>query len=188
MLNRLFVVIGFIVILAIGGAFVIPRFIQWSDYRPRLEAMATQAFGTDVEITGDISLTLLPQQQDHALPPRHQLEQTLVWDTDAALLLAPHATRTALYDLQAAGPLPALAMGKEPRAFVISRGRAWVLSKSGVAVWDLRARTCSQQIKSPLFKDHMMSLAVSRDEKLLAIGVGREIGRASCRERVSSPV
>ncbi len=63
MLNRLFVVIGFIVILAIGGAFVIPRFIQWSDYRPRLEAMATQAFGTGVEITGDISLTLLPQPQ-----------------------------------------------------------------------------------------------------------------------------
>jgi hypothetical protein len=60
-LNRLFVIIGFVVILAIGGAFVIPRFIQWGDYRPRLEAMATQAFGTQVEITGDISLTLLPQ-------------------------------------------------------------------------------------------------------------------------------
>jgi hypothetical protein len=60
-LNRLFVIIGFLVILAIGGAFVIPRFITWSDYRPRLEAMATQAFGTPVEITGDISLTLLPQ-------------------------------------------------------------------------------------------------------------------------------
>lgn len=61
MLNRLFVIVGFLVILAIGGAFVIPRFITWSDYRPRLEAMATQAFGTQVEITGDISLTLLPQ-------------------------------------------------------------------------------------------------------------------------------
>jgi len=60
-LNRLFVIVGFLVILAIGGAFVIPRFITWSDYRPRLEAMATQAFGTPVEITGDISLNLLPQ-------------------------------------------------------------------------------------------------------------------------------
>jgi hypothetical protein len=60
-LNRLFVIIGFLVILAIGGAFLIPRFIQWGDYRPRLEAMAAQAFGTEVEITGDISLTLLPQ-------------------------------------------------------------------------------------------------------------------------------
>jgi len=60
-LNRLFVIVGFLVILAIGGAFVIPRFITWSDYRPRLEAMATQAFGAPVEITGDISLTLLPQ-------------------------------------------------------------------------------------------------------------------------------
>ena len=60
MLNRLFVIVGFLVILAIGAAFVIPRFIQWSDYRGRLEAMATQAFGADVAITGDISLTLLP--------------------------------------------------------------------------------------------------------------------------------
>ena len=63
MLNRLFVIVGFLVILAIGGAFVIPRFITWSDYRPRLEAMAAQAFGAPVEITGDISLTLLPQPQ-----------------------------------------------------------------------------------------------------------------------------
>ena len=41
MLNRLFVIVGFLVILAIGGAFLIPRFIQWGDYRGRLESMAT---------------------------------------------------------------------------------------------------------------------------------------------------
>ncbi|RYE10913.1 MAG: AsmA family protein [Hyphomicrobiales bacterium] len=61
MLNRLFVIIGFLVIIAIGAAFVIPRFIQWGDYRTRLEAMATEAFGAPVAITGDIQLTLLPQ-------------------------------------------------------------------------------------------------------------------------------
>ncbi len=61
MLNRLFVIVGFLVILAIGAAFLVPRFIQWSDYRGRLEAMATESFGADVAITGDISLTLLPQ-------------------------------------------------------------------------------------------------------------------------------
>jgi hypothetical protein len=62
-LNRLFVIIGFLVILAIGGAFIVPRFIQWGDYRERLESMGTQAFGAPVTITGDISLTLLPQPQ-----------------------------------------------------------------------------------------------------------------------------
>ncbi|HZY67663.1 MAG TPA: AsmA family protein, partial [Devosia sp.] len=61
MLNRLFVIFGLLVILAIGGAFLVPRFIQWGDYRARLEAMATETFGTDVAITGDISLRLLPQ-------------------------------------------------------------------------------------------------------------------------------
>lgn len=61
MLNRLFIVLGVLVILAIGAAFVVPRFIQWGDYRGRLQTMAAGAFGTDVAIEGDIQLTLLPQ-------------------------------------------------------------------------------------------------------------------------------
>ncbi len=63
MLNRLFILIGVLVILAIGAAFVVPRFIQWGDYRGRLETMASEVFGTEVAITGDIHLTLLPQPQ-----------------------------------------------------------------------------------------------------------------------------
>ena len=61
MLNRLFVLIGVLVILAIGAAFVVPRYIQWGDYRGRLQTMAAAAFGTEVAIDGDIQLTLLPQ-------------------------------------------------------------------------------------------------------------------------------
>jgi hypothetical protein len=59
-LNRLFIAIGVLVILAIGAAFIVPRFIQWGDYRGRLETMAAEAFGTEVAIDGDIHLTLLP--------------------------------------------------------------------------------------------------------------------------------
>jgi len=59
-LNRLFIAIGVLVILAIGAAFVVPRFIQWGDYRDRLQTMAAEAFGTEVAIEGDIHLTLLP--------------------------------------------------------------------------------------------------------------------------------
>jgi len=49
-LNRLFIAIGVLVILAIGAAFIVPRFIQWGDYRERLETMAAEAFGTEVAI------------------------------------------------------------------------------------------------------------------------------------------
>ncbi len=59
-------------ILAIGGAFIVPRFIQWGDYRERLETMGTTAFGAPVTIAGDISLTLLPQ-------PQLLLTKVLVW-------------------------------------------------------------------------------------------------------------
>jgi AsmA family/AsmA-like C-terminal region len=64
-LNRLFIAIGVLVILTMTTAFLVPRFIQWSDYRPRLEGMASAAFGTKVSIEGDIALTLLPQPQLH---------------------------------------------------------------------------------------------------------------------------
>ena len=60
-LNRIFVLIGVLVILAIGAAFIVPRFIQWGEYRERLQTMAATAFGTEVAIEGDIHLTLLPQ-------------------------------------------------------------------------------------------------------------------------------
>ena len=63
MLNRLFIAIGVLVILTLVTAFLVPRFINWSDYRPRLEGMASAAFGTKVSIEGDIALTLLPQPQ-----------------------------------------------------------------------------------------------------------------------------
>ena len=63
MLNRLFIAIGVLVILTLITAFFVPRFITWADYRPRLEAMASDAFGTKVSIDGDIALTLLPQPE-----------------------------------------------------------------------------------------------------------------------------
>lgn len=61
MLNRLFIVVGVLAILVIVAAFVVPFFIDWSSYRVRMEAIASEALGTDVRINGDIDVTLLPQ-------------------------------------------------------------------------------------------------------------------------------
>ena len=38
-----------------------PRFIDWGGYRERMEQIAAEALGTEVEIVGDIAFTLLPQ-------------------------------------------------------------------------------------------------------------------------------
>jgi hypothetical protein len=62
-LNRLFIVIGALAILAIAAAFVVPRFIQWGDYRDRMQAIAGEVLGAPVEIVGDIEFSLLPQPQ-----------------------------------------------------------------------------------------------------------------------------
>ncbi|WP_423067487.1 AsmA-like C-terminal region-containing protein [Devosia sp. CN2-171] len=61
MLNRLFIIVGVVAILAIAAAFVVPSFIPWGQYRDRLAAIAAEALGTPVRIDGDVSFSLLPQ-------------------------------------------------------------------------------------------------------------------------------
>lgn|GEM_PF-471338 len=61
MLNRLFIVVGGVAILAIIALFALPFFVDWSAYKPRLEAMVSEALGTEARVEGDIYFTLLPQ-------------------------------------------------------------------------------------------------------------------------------
>ncbi len=60
MLNRLYIVIGVLAILALGAAFVVPSFVAWGDYRERLAEIAGEVLGAPVRIEGDIQFTLLP--------------------------------------------------------------------------------------------------------------------------------
>lgn len=71
MLNRLYIVVGIIAILVLAAAFVVPRFIDWDGYRPRMEAIVAEALGTDVAIKGPIDFSLLPQ-------PRLRLHDVVV--------------------------------------------------------------------------------------------------------------
>lgn len=61
MLNRIYIIVGLIAIIALTGAFILPRFIQWGDYRERMEELASGVLGADVTIRGDIEFSLLPQ-------------------------------------------------------------------------------------------------------------------------------
>ncbi|MET0437925.1 MAG: AsmA family protein [Devosia sp.] len=60
MLNRIYIIVGIVAILALAVAFIAPRFIQWGDYRDRMELLAEGVFGTEVTIRGDIDFALLP--------------------------------------------------------------------------------------------------------------------------------
>jgi hypothetical protein len=63
LLNRLYIVVGVVLILLLTAAFVVPRLYDWSPYRQRMEQIASEAMGTEVKIYGDLSFTLLPQPQ-----------------------------------------------------------------------------------------------------------------------------
>lgn len=65
MLNRIYIIVGMLAIIVLAGAFIAPNFVRWSDYRGRMEELATNVLGTPVTVRGDIEFTLLPQPRLH---------------------------------------------------------------------------------------------------------------------------
>ncbi len=76
MLNRIYIVVGTLAILILAGAFVLPHFVQWGDYRDRMEVLASTVLGADVKIRGGIEFSLLPQ-------PRLHFSDVVVGSTEA---------------------------------------------------------------------------------------------------------
>lgn len=76
MLNRIYIIIGTLAIIVLASAFIAPYFIRWSDYRGRMEELATAMLGTPVTVRGDIDFSLLPQ-------PRLLFDDVLVGSTEA---------------------------------------------------------------------------------------------------------
>jgi len=56
-------VIPSILIVLLGVAVIAPSFIDWSQYRPQIEAQAEKATGYDIILGGDLSLSVLPFPQ-----------------------------------------------------------------------------------------------------------------------------
>jgi hypothetical protein len=75
-LNRIYIIVGLLAIFVLAGAFIAPRFIQWGDYRERMEELAGDVLGAKVIIRGDIEFSLLPQ-------PRLNFTDVLVGSADA---------------------------------------------------------------------------------------------------------
>lgn len=90
MLNRLFIVVGTLAIVVMVAAFIVPRYYDWNPYRARLEAMASEALGTPIQIRGDLKLTILPQ-------PRLTLNDVVVGRPEAPVARA--ATVEAEFEL-----------------------------------------------------------------------------------------
>jgi len=78
-LNRLYIVIGVLAIVTLGAGFIVPRWIDWGQYRDRLETLAQASLGADVAIGGEIDLTLLPQ-------PRMRFGKTIIGPPGAPFL------------------------------------------------------------------------------------------------------
>lgn len=92
MLNRIYIVVGIFAIVVLSGAFIAPRFIQWSDYRDRMEDLASGVLGADVTIRGDISFSLLPT-------PQLEFSDVIVGDLESpAATVAAVEAEFALFD------------------------------------------------------------------------------------------
>ena len=59
-MNSFLLFIAGLLVLALSALFAAPYFIDWNDYRDVFEAQATKLIGRNVDVGGDVSLTLLP--------------------------------------------------------------------------------------------------------------------------------
>jgi len=68
-----------LVVLLVAAAAVLPGWIDWARYRPEIESVVSEASGLEVEIDGDIALSLLPR-------PSLRLQKVAFGDSAGRLL------------------------------------------------------------------------------------------------------
>lgn len=59
-MNRLFLLLGSLLLLTLTAALVAPRFIDWGNYTDLIEEQASRMLGRDVHVSGAVDLRLLP--------------------------------------------------------------------------------------------------------------------------------
>lgn len=59
-MNRLFLLLGSLLLLALTAALIAPRFIDWGNYTDIIEEQASRILGRDVHVSGAVDLRLLP--------------------------------------------------------------------------------------------------------------------------------
>jgi uncharacterized protein involved in outer membrane biogenesis len=59
--GRILATLATLLILVLGGAFIVPALIDWKQYRPLIEDTAAGILGRKVSILGDIDIVLLPE-------------------------------------------------------------------------------------------------------------------------------
>ena len=59
-MNSFLLFLGSLVVLAMSALFAAPYFVDWNDYRDVFEQQASKLIGRQVDVGGDVSLTLLP--------------------------------------------------------------------------------------------------------------------------------
>lgn len=60
-MGRLFAAITLIIVAAVAAALIVPRLVNWNDYRHVFETEAAKIFGRSVRIEGDVNLVILPK-------------------------------------------------------------------------------------------------------------------------------
>ena len=90
------VYVGILIVLMVGGLVLGPLFVDWNGYRRDLEGWASRLTGREVEIKGDVSVTLFPwpslaiEGLRIANPPQASMEDLFrAQSVEADLLLGP---------------------------------------------------------------------------------------------------
>ena len=59
-MKKVFIGVVAVVLILLATALIVPSFIDWNDYKDEIAAKAGKVTGRELDIGGDIRLTLLP--------------------------------------------------------------------------------------------------------------------------------
>lgn len=60
MLKKIGIALAVVVVVLVGAVLLVPRFIDWNDYKPEIAAAVREATGRNLTIAGDIEVSVLP--------------------------------------------------------------------------------------------------------------------------------
>lgn len=108
-MKKIGIIAGSLLILLVGGALVIPSFIDWNQYKAEIESTASNLIDRDVTINGDLSLSILPS-------PAFSAEDVTISNVEGGL--APNLISLKSVDVNVAF-LPLLSSDVQVKKFIL---------------------------------------------------------------------
>ena len=104
-MKKVLIVLASLFVVLLLAVILVPKFINWNDYKPKIAAMVKESTGRDLTINGDIRLSILPNLEFSVsdihfsnAPGRQEPDMVSIGAVSGKLRLLPLISRRVVVD------------------------------------------------------------------------------------------